>query len=249
MGKLLLEHISIAYGGDRVLQDCSLRVQEGEFVSIVGPSGCGKSSLLSVIAGTLAAEHGSVWLDGECVSGISTHVTLMPQDDLLLPWLTVLDNVCLYGKIHGGLQKLRDEAMKNLATFGLSGYEARYPQELSGGMRQRAAFLRSALCPSDLLLLDEPFASLDVITREDMQDWLLSLRERLGRTVLLVTHDIEEAIYLSDRVIVLAGRPAKLRAEFTVKANGRDRTWLLEQTPLKQEIYAALKGEDSSELV
>ncbi len=243
MGKLLLEDISIAYGGERVLQDCSFSVEKGEFVSIVGPSGCGKSSLLSVIAGTLAAESGSVWLDGKRVCGISTDVTLMPQDDLLLPWLTVLDNVCLYGKIHGGLQKLRADAMKNLQTFGLSGYETRYPQELSGGMRQRAAFLRSALCPSDLLLLDEPFASLDVITREEMQDWLLHLRQRLGRTVLLVTHDIDEAMYLSDRVLVLAGRPAKIRAEFIVKEETRNRSWLMEQTQQKRDIYAALKGE------
>jgi len=249
MVKLLLEHISIAYGGEPVLQDCSLSLGEGEFVSIVGPSGCGKSSLLSVIAGTLAAQSGSVWVDGKRVSGISTDVTLMPQDDLLLPWLTVLDNVCLYGKIHGGLREARACAMENLQTFGLSGYETRYPQELSGGMRQRAAFLRSALCPSDLLLLDEPFASLDVITREEMQDWLLHLRQRLGRTVLLVTHDIDEAMYLSDRVLVLAGRPAKIRAEFVVKAESRNRSWLLEQTQQKRDIYAALKGEGPSEIV
>lgn len=241
--KLHLEHIEISYGGAPVLRDFSLSLQEGEFVSLVGPSGCGKSTLLSVIAGTLQAERGYVRVDGETVAGISPHFSLMPQDDLLLPWLSVLDNVCLYGKVHGDLRALRTRAMESLSTFGLSGYEQSYPEELSGGMRQRAAFLRTALSPSDILLLDEPFASLDVITREEMQDWLLNLRRLLGRTVLLVTHDIEEAMYLSDRVLVLGGRPAEVRAEFSMKQEDRNRAWLMEQTQRKKEIYQALKGE------
>ena len=165
----------------------------------------------------------------------------MPQDDLLLPWMTVLENVCLYGKIHGDFKALSARALERMEFFGLSGYENRYPHELSGGMRQRAAFLRTALSPAEILLLDEPFASLDVITREEMQDWLLEIRAELNRTVLLVTHDIDEAIYLSDRLLVLGGRPAEIRKEVVISEKDRSRSWLFAQTALKNEIYNCLR--------
>lgn len=240
--KLQATGISIQYDGNRILDDFHLALKEQEFVAIVGPSGCGKSTLLSLIAGTLPLQEGKVFIDGTATLGISPHFSLMPQDDLLLPWMTVLDNVCLYGKVHGNLAQLRRQAMESLSAFGLSGYEHRYPHELSGGMRQRAAFLRTALSPAEILLLDEPFASLDVITREDMQDWLLGIRSQLGRTVLLVTHDIEEAIYLADRVLVLGGRPAQVQQEFTITEAQRSRSWLLAQSALKSKLYACLKG-------
>ncbi len=243
--KLQVDHITLSYDGTQILRDLNLSVEAGEFVSIVGPSGCGKSTLLSVIAGTLPAQEGQVCIDGLGQRGVSSRTILMPQDDLLLPWMRILDNVCLYGKIHGDLAALRKRAREELAFFGLEGYENHYPHELSGGMRQRAAFLRTALCPADILLLDEPFAALDVITREEMRDWLLQLRARLGRTVLLVTHDIDEAIYLSDRVLVLAGRPAGLQKALRVPDQNRNRAWLLSQSLLKQELYEALKGERS----
>jgi len=239
--KLSAEGICIGYHGEPILRDFHLQVNEGEFVSVVGPSGCGKSTLLNLIAGLLPRERGQVLVDGTEISGTSTRFSLMPQDDLLLPWMTVLENVCLYGKVHGGLKSLQSRALENLTTFGLNGYENRYPHELSGGMRQRAAFLRTALCPADILLLDEPFASLDVITREDLQDWLLQMRQELGRTVVLVTHDIDEAIYLSDRVLVLGGRPAEIRLEQTIKTHGRNRAWLFAQSDLRQALYTALK--------
>lgn len=242
--KLQAEHISLSYDGAAILRDLDLAVASGEFVSIVGPSGCGKSTLLSVIAGTLSAQGGQVRIDGRVQDGISPQIILMPQDDLLLPWMRILDNVCLYGKIHGDLEGMRKKARAELGFFGLEGYENHYPHELSGGMRQRAAFLRTALCPADILLLDEPFAALDVITRAEMRDWLLQLRARLGRTVLLVTHDIDEALYLSDRVLVLSGRPACLQKELRIEEKTRDRAWLLAQSDLKQELYEALKRED-----
>lgn len=239
--KLSAEGICIGYHGEPILRDFHLQVKDGEFVSIVGPSGCGKSTLLNLIAGLLPRQGGQVLVDGVEVIGTSSPFALMPQDDLLLPWMTVLENVCLYGKVHGGWSALRARAMESLPSFGLDGYEHRYPHELSGGMRQRAAFLRTALCPAEILLLDEPFASLDVITREDLQDWLLQMRRQLRRTVVLVTHDMDEAIYLSDRVLVLGGRPAEIRLERVIEAPLRDRAWLFAQGELRQSLYAALK--------
>ncbi len=161
----------------------------------------------------------------------------MPQNDLLFPWKNILDNVCLYGRIHGSLKEAREEALKHFPAFGLSGYEYKYPDALSGGMRQRAAFLRTALCHADILLLDEPFGALDVITRGEMQDWLLSMRERLNRTVLLVTHDMDEAIYLSDRILILNGSPARITWETAISEKNRTRSWLYSQGALRQTIY------------
>lgn len=132
--------------------------------------------------------------------------------------------------------------MANMATFGLAGYENSYPRELSGGMRQRAAFLRTALCQADILLLDEPFGALDVITRAEMQDWLLGMRAKLGATTVLVTHDIEEAMYLSDRILVMQGAPASFEKEIVLEQRQRDREWLFSQRELYSEIYYFLKG-------
>ena len=136
--------------------------------------------------------------------------------------------------------------MANMATFGLAGYENSYPRELSGGMRQRAAFLRTALCQADILLLDEPFGALDVITRGDMQDWLQNMRSQLGKTTLLVTHDIDEAIYLSDRILVLSGRPASIREEITINERDRSRDWLYAQGDLRTRIHHLLSEEASA---
>lgn len=246
--KLQAEGIRIGYAGRIILDDFDLQVGDREFVSVVGPSGCGKSTLLNLIAGILPLEQGQVFVDGSAIHGISPHFSLMPQDPLLMPWMTVLDNVCLYGKVHGGLGALRKRAMESMSVFGLDGYENRYPHELSGGMQQRAAFLRTALCPTDIMLLDEPFASLDVITREEMQDWLLRMREQFGRTILLVTHDIDEAIYLSDRILVLGGRPAKVRKEYRLPDGPRDREWLFQQAGLKRDIYQHLREEPDHDL-
>ena len=173
--------------------------------------------------------------------GISMTGVAMEQD-LLLPWKTILDNVCLYGKLHHREAQAREKALSNMETFGLAGYENSYPRELSGGMRQRAAFLRTALCEADILLLDEPFGALDVITRGEMQDWLLSMRARLGATTVLVTHDIEEALYLSDRILIMQGAPAAFAKEIVLEQEQRDREWLFAQRALYGEIYYFLKG-------
>jgi len=182
-------------------------------------------------------------VDGEPICGVSSHFAYMPQSDLLLPWKTILDNVTLYGRLHGQGQQARERALREFPVFGLEGYENAYPDELSGGMRQRAAFLRTALCSADIMLLDEPFGALDVITRNEMQDWLLRLRSELGRTTLLVTHDIDEALYLADRIVVLGGRPACVTRVIDLTGLEKSRNWLYEQTDLRKEIHRILKHE------
>ena len=241
--KLQVKDVSVTFEHKKILEDLCLNVQEGEFVALIGPSGCGKSTLLNILAGVLEPESGEVFVDGEQVKGVSAHFAYMPQSDLLLPWKTILDNVTLYGRLHGKKKEAREAALKEFSVFGLQGYENAYPDELSGGMRQRAAFLRTALCSADIMLLDEPFGALDVITRNEMQDWLLKLRNELGRTTLLVTHDIDEALYLADRIVVLGGHPAKVTREIDLSGVNKSRDWLYEQTDLRKEIHNILRHE------
>lgn len=239
--KLQIDHLAVGFDGRPVLADLSFGVHEGEFVSLLGPSGCGKSTILNVLAGLITPEGGTVRVDGEVLTGASQHFAYMPQEDLLLPWKTILDNVCLYGAIHGAKKEAAEKARPLFEVFGLAGYEDAYPDALSGGMRQRAAFLRTAMCQADILLLDEPFGALDVITRGDMQDWLQNMRSQLGKTTLLVTHDIDEAIYLSDRILVLNGRPASIREEITIAETARSREWLYAQGALRTHIHHLLR--------
>ena len=149
--KLELQNLSFSYGTQEILHDLSFSVAEGEFVSLLGPSGCGKSTILKLLTGVLTPSDGSIRADGNEIHGITGHFAYMPQNDLLFPWKTILDNVCLYGEIHGSLACAREEALKNFPAFGLTGYETSYPSALSGGMRQRAAFLRTALCQAAFL--------------------------------------------------------------------------------------------------
>ncbi|NLT58407.1 MAG: ABC transporter ATP-binding protein [Clostridiales bacterium] len=244
--KLQTEDLAFSFEGRRIIDRLSFAVAEGEFVSILGPSGCGKSTLLNMLAGILPPESGRILVDGQEISSFSSHFAYMPQQDLLFPWKTILDNVCLYGRLHGTERALRLRAKESLPVFGLAGYGNSYPKELSGGMRQRAAFLRTALCEADVMLLDEPFGALDVITRGEMQDWLLGMRARLGRTTLLVTHDIEEAIYLSDRILILSGSPAHFQKEVRIEDRERNREWLFAQRARYKEIYYFLKGESDA---
>lgn len=241
--KLRVEDMSIAFDGRQILEHVSLSVEEGEFVALIGPSGCGKSTLLNILAGLLDAQKGSFYVDDKEVHGVSSHFAYMPQSDLLLPWKTILDNVTLYGKLHGSQKEAKERALKEFETFGLKGYEKAYPDELSGGMRQRAAFLRTALCSADIMLLDEPFGALDVITRNDMQDWLLRLRKELHKTTLLVTHDVDEALYLADRIVILGGHPACIVKEIALKEYVKNRDWLYEQKELRKQIHDLLRGE------
>src|SRR5690606_26334931 len=176
-----------------------------------GPSGCGKSTLFNLIAGLDLPTEGRVLMDGRDLTGLQGQVGYMLQKDLMLPWRTILQNVALGLEIAGVSKSSREElALRFITLYGLGGFEDRYPGELSGGMRQRAALLRTILFNRDVILLDEPFGALDALTRSQMQEWLLDLWDDLGKTVLFVTHDIDEAIYLSDVVYVMSARPGRI---------------------------------------
>ena len=207
-----------------VLAGVSLDVGPREFVTLLGPSGCGKSTICNVVAGLVRPDAGAVTIStadtaagspaGEGMPAGAGRVAYMQQKDLLLPWRTVLDNAILGLEIQGTPRAAaREEARAMLRRFGLEGFERAYPATLSGGMRQRVALVRTLLCRRDLLVLDEPFGALDAMTRAAMQGYLLRLREEFGRTVLFITHDVEEAVLLSDRIYVMAARPGRIRAE------------------------------------
>lgn len=244
--KLSIQGLSFSYDHKTILNDLTMAMTGGEFVTILGPSGVGKSTVLNILSGIFKPNRGSILIDQEPVTGISPHFAYMPQEDLLFPWKTILDNVCLYGAIHKTKALQRAEAIRLLPDFGLSGYEYAYPNELSGGMRQRAAFLRTVLCHSEIMLLDEPFGALDVITRGEMQDWLLAMQKRLNQTILLVTHDIDEAIYLSDRILILNGSPASITRELFIKQEERTREWLYGQGQIRMQIHNLIREEDGN---
>src|SRR5271156_5229152 len=219
--KLRLEDVSVTFKTPRgvfeALAPVTLAIPQGRFVSLIGPSGCGKSTLFNVIAGLLEPSGGRVMIDSIDATGTIGRVGYMLQKDLLLPWRTVLDNVILGMEIQGvPLRQARERALPLLQRYGLSGFEYLYPNALSGGMRQRAALLRTLLFDTDVILLDEPFGALDAQTKLQMQEWLLGLWADFGKTVVFVTHDIEEAIYLSDEVHVMATRPGRIVESITV---------------------------------
>jgi ABC-type nitrate/sulfonate/bicarbonate transport system ATPase subunit len=215
LAKLRLEDVSMSFktpsGVFAALAPVTLDIPQGRFVSLIGPSGCGKSTLFNVIAGLLEPTGGRVVIDGADATGTIGRVGYMLQKDLLLPWRTVLDNVILGMEIQGvPLQAARERALPLLRRYGLGGFEHLYPSALSGGMRQRAALLRTLMFDTDVILLDEPFGALDAQTKLQMQEWLLQLWSDFGKTVIFVTHDVEEAIYLSDEVNVMATRPGRI---------------------------------------
>lgn len=191
-----------------VLRNISFEVAEREFVTIIGSSGCGKSSLLELIAGITFPDSGTIAAYTQDITGKAGYVGYMPQDDLLLPWLTLLENAILPCRIkHADINLAKSKVINLVPDFGLSGYENHLPWQLSGGMKQRAAFLRTVMTESDILLLDEPFANLDALTRLQMQQWLISISYKLKQTIILVTHDIDEAIRLSDTIYIMDKSP------------------------------------------
>ncbi|MDR1798842.1 MAG: ABC transporter ATP-binding protein [Bifidobacteriaceae bacterium] len=211
-----LWHISKGFetpGGFRpVLDGIDLKATSGSFISIIGPSGCGKSTLFNVMAGLEPADAGRVYVDGQEAGGKREHFGYMPQKDLLFPWRTILDNTTIGLEVQGKPRKeARVAAAKLFEPFGLAGFEHARPFELSGGMRQRAALLRTVVQEREILLLDEPFGALDSLTRLEMQTWLAEVWVKYRWTVVMVTHDVREAVYLSDQVVVLSARPTKVR--------------------------------------
>jgi NitT/TauT family transport system ATP-binding protein len=210
--------------GTLVLDDVSLQVHYGEFVTVVGPSGCGKSTLLNLLSGLITPTSGTLFLDGKEVVGASKNYGYMLQRDLLLDWRTILRNVTLGLEVRGMPgQKARALAEKYLRFYGLDGYEHKYPSELSGGMRQRAALARTMILDPNILLLDEPFVALDFQTKLILESELAKSVADGHRSVLFITHDVEEAVSLSDRVVVMSKRPGRIKAVHKI-ALGCDRT-------------------------
>jgi ABC-type nitrate/sulfonate/bicarbonate transport system ATPase subunit len=249
-GGIRVERVSHTFrGGARrvhVLDDVSLEVPAGSFVSLVGPSGCGKSTLLRMLAGLLRPDSGALSVDGQSAVGRPGLVAYMPQKDLLFPWRKALDNATVGAEIAGVPRpEARAHALELLELFGLAGFEKAWPSQLSGGMRQRLALLRTFLSPQRTLLLDEPFGALDAITRREMHRWLQHVWARDGRTVLFVTHDVEEALILSDTVYVMSPRPGRITAR-VVSPFERPRAPSLvvegEFVALKADLLAALEG-------
>jgi ABC-type nitrate/sulfonate/bicarbonate transport system ATPase subunit len=236
-----------------VLDDLSISVNRGELVSLVGPSGCGKSTLLNLVAGLLQPQLGHVRIGGTDTTGTTGHVAYMMQDDLLLPWRTVLENVTLGPELgKQDKRKAATEALGLMEKFGLAGFEHYYPHALSGGMRQRVALMRTVLCKREVLLLDEPFRGVDVLTKHRLHEWLLKLWAEFGLTILFITHDPEEAVFLSDRIYVLSRRPTTAKRVVTVdlpRPRRREVIGSADFARLKGETYESLWREDDEELL
>lgn len=214
---LRLDRISLSYGDIDVLRDISLDVMPGEFVSILGPSGAGKSTIFKLLTGAANADSGEIRFAGKPLLPTDRPFAFMPQRDALMPWRRIIDNTTLGLEVQGMPRK---EARKRVAPlfeeFGLSGFEQHYPQALSGGMRQRAALLRTVVQQRPVLLLDEPFGALDALTRNQMQIWLEAMWFKHRWTIILITHDVREAVMLSDRIHLLSPRPARVENTITI---------------------------------
>lgn len=220
-----------------VFEGLSFHADRGEVVTLLGPSGCGKSTVLHIISGLISPDEGRVFLADTDITGRTGRVSYMQQKDLLLPWQKIIDNVSLPLRIRGERKKeARKKAAPLFKEFGIEGFEYSYPAELSGGMRQRAALLRTYLFSKDVLLLDEPFARVDAVTREKLHSWFSGVIDRLETTVLFVTHDIDEALKLSDRIYVLSSRPARIVKEFDLSEQRQ------ESDRLKEKIFSYLGG-------
>jgi ABC-type nitrate/sulfonate/bicarbonate transport system ATPase subunit len=247
---LELEGISKTFGRVQAVRGLSLRVEPGEFVTVVGPSGCGKSTLFNMVAGLEEPDDGAILRfkgRGCHASELLGRVSFMPQRDLLLPWRNVIDNAILANEIEGAKRAdARAKALRMLPEFGLAGFEAQYPHQLSGGMRQRVALMRTFMFERELMLLDEPFGALDALTRTLMQRWLLDVWQRHRRTILFITHDVDEAIFLGDRVMVMTARPGAVKLTRAVDLP-RPRPPELVTAPefiaLKREILEAIEEE------
>ncbi|MGE5449779.1 MAG: ABC transporter ATP-binding protein [Methanomassiliicoccales archaeon] len=237
---LQIDKVSLTMDSLLVLDNISLDLMDNECTVILGPSGSGKSTLLNLVAGLLVPDLGRVLLDGVEVTGVAGRASYMQQKHLLLPWLNLLDNCALPLTIKGiSKQEARTRAMGLMEVFGLAGFENYYPSALSGGMCQRGALLRTYLSDCPLMLLDEPFASLDAITRRRLQEWLGEIRQRYKWSVLFVTHDIDEAIFLGHRIYILSGLPARVLQSFEVPQNRED------QVALKAEIWNCLNRDSA----
>ena len=207
--KIVLKNISKFFDDMEILRDINIEVKEGELVSILGPSGSGKSTIFNILTNLINSDKGEVEVNGD--------LSYMYQKDMMVPWKKVIDNIGIPIIFKGNSKKnAREEVKKHIDEFGLNGFEYKYPSQLSGGMKQRANFLKTYLTSNDIMLLDEPFGALDSITRRKMQKWLLDLTKEINSTILLITHDIEEAILLSNRIYIISEKPAIIKGEIKV---------------------------------
>lgn len=218
MKKLEVKNISKSFDGIPVLQNISIELNQGETVCLLGISGSGKTTLFNIISGLLLPDEGQILLDGNDITGKSGQMSYMLQKDLLLPYRTIEDNVSLPLRLKGGKKKeARLQVSPMFHRFGLDGTQKKYPHQLSGGMRQRAALLRTYIFSQDVALLDEPFSALDTLTKSSMHRWYLDIMEKIRLSTIFITHDIDEAILLSDRIYLLSGSPGKIVDEIIVK--------------------------------
>jgi NitT/TauT family transport system ATP-binding protein len=255
MSRICIDGLSKHYrtrGGDvPALSNVGLQVEEGEFVSVVGPSGCGKSTLLYILGGFMPADAGRIEVGGATVTGPGLDRGIVFQEYALFPWLTVLQNICYGLETTGVARERRQHICRDLIrTIGLEGFEDRFPRELSGGMKQRVAIARTLAYDPKILLLDEPFGALDALTRETMQDELLRIWLSNRKTVVMVTHDVTEAVYLSQRVCVMSKRPGHIVRDFNVEIDrsaGREATVLSEDfNRLRNKVWLAVRHEAMS---
>ena len=231
--KLILSNVSKSYNNTLVLEDINIKVNEGELVTILGPSGSGKSTIFNIITNLTQKDNGNVYIDGK--------ISYMQQKDLLLPYKTIIDNVSLPLILNKENKKNAQEIVRPyFKEFGLEGYEDKYPSELSGGMKQRANFLRTFINSNDLMLLDEPFGALDSITKTNMQKWLLNVREKFNSTIILITHDIEEAITLSDRIYLISQKTSSIKPEFILEDKHKYEFGSSDYIKLKKDIISLL---------
>lgn len=218
METLEVRGVSVSYDGRKVLEDVSVTLRKGELVCLLGVSGGGKTTLFNVISGLLKPDAGQVLLDGEDITGKPGHISYMLQKDLLLPYRTIEDNVALPLLLRGVKKReARKQASALFEEFGLGGTERLWPSQLSGGMRQRAALLRTYLFSQDVALLDEPFSALDTLTKSAIHRWYLDVMERIHLSTLFITHDMDEAVLLSDRIYLLTGQPGRITSEIVVE--------------------------------
>lgn len=218
MSQLKVSHVTKSFEENKILEDVSIELHDQELVGLLGISGGGKTTLFNVISGLLVPESGQVLLDGKDITGQPGNVSYMLQKDLLLPYRTIEDNVALPLIIKGEKKKeARKKVQAYFPEFGLEGTQKKYPSQLSGGMRQRAALLRTYMFSDKIALLDEPFSALDTLTKTAMHKWYLKVMEQIHLSTIFITHDIDEAILLSDRIYLLTGRPGRITEEIRIK--------------------------------
>lgn len=253
MAVLEVRNVSKTFDGEEIIKGISMHLGQGEIVSLLGASGGGKTTLFNIIAGLSTPDEGSVWLKGEEIMGKPGSISYMLQKDLLLPYRTILDNVALPLLVRGVKKKeAREQAAAYFDQFGLAGTEKKYPAQLSGGMKQRAALLRTYLFSGEVALLDEPFSALDMLTKQSIHEWYLDVMEKIQLSTLFITHDIDEAILLSDRIYLLTGKPGEITKEIVIKERkprAKDFSLSEEFLEYKREILAHLEGKNIDEKV